>query len=87
MPEETAKEALQSLVAVCITFLILNSFFVILRFISRFHVKQQKVGWDDILIIAGYVANIGLCVDAFGTLSSRRASMQTLLTMRSYLAL
>ena len=63
--QQTTKQALEGLVAVCITFLILDSFFVILRFISRFHVKQQKIGWDDILIVAGYFTNIGLCIDSF----------------------
>lgn len=66
MAQETTQEALKGSVAVCIVFLVLNTFFVILRFIARFRLKQSKLGWDDILIIAGYFANVGLCADALG---------------------
>lgn len=68
MQEETAKQTLQGLIAVCITFFVLNTFFVVLRFISRFHVKQQQLGWDDALTVAGYITNIGLCIDSLGVL-------------------
>ena len=72
----TAKEALQGLLAVCVVFLVLNTFFVVLRFIARLHVKQQQIGLDDVFIIVGYVFNIGLCVDALSKLllTMRRAA-------------
>ena len=48
---QTASEAMKPLVVVCVVYIILDVFFVTLRFISRFIIRRSEVGWDDWLII------------------------------------
>ena len=43
---QTASEAVKPLVIVCIVYLVLNSFFVMLRFASRFVIRRSELGWD-----------------------------------------
>ena len=66
MDAETATAVLQSTVSVSIAFIVLNSFFTGLRLISRLLLKKQEFGWDDALVILGYIANLGFCTAALG---------------------
>ncbi|KAL9052264.1 MAG: hypothetical protein Q9162_005521 [Coniocarpon cinnabarinum] len=66
MSGATARETLSWVIDVSVAFIVLNTVFVALRIIARFHLKQQKFGMDDALILAAYVINIGLCADALG---------------------
>jgi hypothetical protein len=54
------------LVTISIVFIILNCVFVLLRFYAR-SITRATYGWDDYLIIAGFISNIGLCVVSIGT--------------------
>ena len=64
MAEETAEEVLGTLVGVAVLFIVLDTFFLFLRFISRSVIKKVTVGADDILMYPGYALNIGLCITA-----------------------
>jgi hypothetical protein len=55
-----------NLVTISIVFIILNSVFVILRFYARF-ITKTAYGWDDYLIIAGFISNVSLCVVSIST--------------------
>ncbi|KAL9054794.1 MAG: hypothetical protein Q9162_003917 [Coniocarpon cinnabarinum] len=43
---QTASDAMRPLVVVCIVYLVLDSFFVALRFGSRFFIRRSEIGWD-----------------------------------------
>ena len=68
MAEMTASQALQDLLVTCIVFLVLDPVFVALRFVSCHLIKRQRWAVDDVLIVAGLVANIGLCATYLGML-------------------
>ena len=61
-----------SLLTTCIVFLILNTLFVGLRFLSR-HYQTACFGWDDFLIALGWVTTIGLCIDGIGMSSPHQS--------------
>ena len=75
---QLARDALHPLCVTCIVFIILNTLFVVLRFVSRNFVKRLEVGWDDILIIPSWLCNIGTCI-----LGLRESSI-TLLNVLKY---
>ena len=51
--------------SVAITFLVLTTVSVALRLISRRALQKVALGWDDYLILLGYVTIVGLCVCSF----------------------
>ncbi|TGO51455.1 hypothetical protein BCON_0161g00280 [Botryotinia convoluta] len=51
-----------SLLITCIVFLVLDTLFVVFRFISR-HYQKAAFGWDDVLMLAGWFTCAGLCID------------------------
>ena len=59
--DQRADEVLRPLRVVCILFMVLNTLFVVLRFISRNYVKKLELGLDDIMIIPSWICNIGTC--------------------------
>ena len=54
------------LVTISIVFMILNTIFVILRCYSR-SITKVAYCWDDYLIFASYISNIGLCAASICT--------------------
>ena len=48
-------------VVTAIVFIILNTVFVCLRFLSR-HLQNAAYGWDDAFIVPSWLANIGMCI-------------------------
>jgi hypothetical protein len=54
------------LVAVSIIFMIFNTVIVILRCYAR-SLTKATYGWDDYLVFASFVSNIGLCVVSIRT--------------------
>ena len=63
---EPASHVLHGLVITSIVFIILDTFFLALRSISRCLVKKVSVGYDDLLLWSAYVVNIGLCAVGLG---------------------
>ncbi|KAL9050404.1 MAG: hypothetical protein Q9162_006652 [Coniocarpon cinnabarinum] len=61
--DETAKQALSPLLGVTISFLILNTLFVLLRFYTSVFLrgKTYRMGWDDWLLIPAWVSTTALC--------------------------
>ena len=45
----------------CIAFIVLDTVFVGLRFLSRTVKKGVELGWDDWLILPAWATNIGVC--------------------------
>ena len=43
---ESAGEAMSPLVGVCILYIVLDIFFVTVRFVSRLFIRRSEVGWD-----------------------------------------
>lgn len=70
MDGRRASDVLPSLVAVAITFIVLDTIFIVLRFISRTLIQKASVGLDDLLIVPAYAMNVGLCAIAIGMYSS-----------------
>jgi hypothetical protein len=66
------------LVATSIVFIILETFFVVLRFYAR-RIKRASVGLDDWFIWPALVANVAVCVEAI--------SMQFDLSLYKHLSL
>jgi hypothetical protein len=54
------------LITISIVFIILNTIFVILRCYARF-ITKAAYGWDDYLIFASFISNIGLCAVSIST--------------------
>lgn len=81
MDERRAQDVLPTLIAIAITFIVLDTFFLVLRFISRVLIQKVSIGVDDFLIIPAYCMNVGLCCVAIGMFSSRNDS---LLSEKSY---
>lgn len=46
---------------VAIAFIVLSTFFVGARFFARYYIKDAPPGWDDYLIIPGYIMEIAMC--------------------------
>ncbi|KAK4167026.1 integral membrane protein [Cladorrhinum sp. PSN259] len=49
-----------TMIAICIAFAILTTIFVPLRFWAR-RTRAASFGFDDVLILAAYIVNLGLC--------------------------
>lgn len=58
---QTASEAMRPLLIVCILYIVLDVFFVSLRFISRFIIRRSEIGWDDWLILPAFICNVAAC--------------------------
>ncbi len=60
-------------IAVAVTFIALETVFVVLRSVARRKIPSP-LGWDDYLIIPALVANIGICVHGISqlTMTSQR---------------
>ncbi|APA10888.1 hypothetical protein SS1G_03439 [Sclerotinia sclerotiorum 1980 UF-70] len=52
----------RSLIITCIVFIILDTLFLALRFLSRYY-QKAGFGWEDVLMIAGWLTCLGLCID------------------------
>lgn len=50
-----------TLIAICALFLILETVCVVLRYYAR-HLTTSGFGWDDALIPAAWLTNVGLCI-------------------------
>lgn len=61
-PEYLNESNVTSLLTTCIVFLVLDTLFVVLRFFSRWH-QRVKWGWDDTLMLGGWLTCVGLCID------------------------
>lgn len=48
-------------IVTAIVFIILNTIFVCLRFLSR-HLQNTAFGWDDAFIVPSWLTNIGMCI-------------------------
>jgi hypothetical protein len=62
-PEYYSEYSGTQLQNIAITFLVVNTFFTILRFYAR-SLTKIAMGWDDYLYIAAYIFNIGLCINS-----------------------
>ncbi|KAL9089039.1 MAG: hypothetical protein Q9159_002757 [Coniocarpon cinnabarinum] len=63
----TASDALGSLLATCIGFLVLNTLFVAARFFTSIFLRRSKaqtLWWDDYLTIPAYLCNLGIIIIA-----------------------
>ena len=65
---ETASEVLAPLVACCIAFIVLNTFFLALRYVARLWIKPVPLGADDAFIIGAYIVDIGTYTIILGIL-------------------
>lgn len=63
---ESDAHVLHGLVVTCVVFIVLDTFFLALRFVSRCFIKKVPVGYDDLLLWSGYAVNIGLCAVGLG---------------------
>lgn len=61
-PEYLNESNVTSLLTTCIVFFVLDTLFVVLRFFSRWH-QRVKWGWDDTLMLGGWLTCVGLCID------------------------
>lgn len=59
---EDAHTAVKPLIAVCFIYIVFDIVFVALRFVSRRFVKRSELGWDDYLIIPGFIFNVAACI-------------------------
>lgn len=55
-----------TLITISALFIALESISVILRIYAR-KLTTSKIGWDDIIIPLGWLANVGLCVLGIGS--------------------
>ena len=76
LAEETrsAQEALAPLSKACIGFIVINTVFVILRFVSRMYIRRLPLWWDDYTIIPAYLGNLGVCIAGLGSYKSFSAT-------------
>ena len=51
-----------SLHSICIAFIVLDVFFVAIRFIARY-LQRAPLGWDDYLIVIALINLLGLEID------------------------
>ena len=65
-PANNSVDGGNQMVTVSITFIILNTVFVILRCYAR-SLTKATYGWDDYLIFASLIFNIASCVLTIGT--------------------
>lgn len=65
------------------TFLFLQIVFVVLRFISRRHIKA-KLGLDDWLILPGLLFCVGMCIVTISRTHSYKSQQILWLTQNSY---
>lgn len=63
--EEVEQYSGDKVVATSIIFAILTSIFLGLRFYSK-SLMRSRSGWDDILLVAAYLFNVGLCAVGIG---------------------
>lgn len=52
-------------VATSVVFAVLTTIFLGLRFCSK-RLMRSRSGWDDLLLVAAYVFNMGLCAIGIG---------------------
>ena len=64
-PSYLAQYTGNQVIAVAITFGVLECFFVALRFLAR-RINKSSPGWDDFLIIPSLVANLSQCSLSIG---------------------
>lgn len=50
-----------TLLAICVLFILLETTFVALRYYAR-HLAPAGLGWDDAIIPLAWLTNIGLCI-------------------------
>lgn len=60
--DESAASALSPLYATCVAFIILDTLFVVARFISRIFIGKVRLGWDDWWIIPAWLFSVTLTV-------------------------
>ena len=63
---QTAEHVLHPLLIVSVVYIVLDSLFVFLRFVSRQLIRKSQLGWDDWLLIPAFVFNLGSCVLGIG---------------------
>ena len=61
-PEYLNESIAYQLLSVAISFMILDTLFVIVRFISRRY-EPAKLGWNDMLLILGWMNCLALATD------------------------
>ena len=72
----------ESLVAACAVLIALETIFVGLRFYAR-RLTNAEFGWDDVLVAAAWVTNMGLCITCFSLCSAPSTSECDILTTSS----
>lgn len=62
--EETAVEALSPLFAVSVSFLIINTLFLLLRFYAVLFLRTKRLGlaWDDWFLIPAWMCTTGVII-------------------------
>jgi len=60
-PEYLKEYRGDTLLAICVTFIIFETVFVVLRCYARY-LTTSSFGWDDAIIPAAWLANIGLAI-------------------------
>lgn len=63
---QTASHQLHGFVAVCVIFIVLDTFFGILRVVARLQVKSASLGWDDIILVPAYILAIASAATGIG---------------------
>ena len=60
--EQTADQVLHPLLVVSVLYIVLDTLFVFLRFVSRQFIRTSQLGWDDWLLVPAFIFNLGSCI-------------------------
>ena len=59
-PIEPARTALNPVYAASVAFIVLDTLFVVARFVSRIFIGKVRLGWDDCWILVAWLLTVAL---------------------------